>query len=215
MQIQSEMERSQRGDVTQEAAGELEEGGVEEEDGEMEDSVDQGVETTNENLAFSFKIPRPSSTIWEGRTRALITPTKISGDPKFLKRTINDLSFTPKPLERKNPRATRMDESFIFKQILSKLDSLSQTVETQTKHICTLEKRVEELTMQIKGKAQANKASQAATKKIETMAERVAAMAATSIPKPFRLVRPQTPQTIQCPAQLFKAQTKKRQACIW
>ncbi len=94
MQIQSEMERSQRGDVTQEVAGALEERGIEEEDGEMKDSVDQGVETINENLAFSFKIPCPSSTIREGRTRVSITPTKISGDPKFLKRTINDLSFT-------------------------------------------------------------------------------------------------------------------------
>ncbi len=160
----------------------------------MEDSVDQGVETTNKNLAFSFKIPRPSSTIREGRTRAPITPTKISGDPKFLKRTIDNLSFTPELLEQKNLRTTHMDESFIFKQILSKLDSLSQTVETQNKHICVLENRVEELTMQTKGNAQANKASQAATKKMETMTERVAAMAATSI-----LQTIQTSETAKAP----------------
>ena len=215
MQIQSEMERSQRGDVTQEAAGELEEGGVGEEDGEMEDSVDQGVETTNENLAFSFKIPRPSSTIREGRTRAPITPTKISGDPKFLKRTINDLSFTLEPLERKNPRTTRIDESFIFKQILSTLDSLSQTVETQTKHICALEKRVKELNMQTKGNAQANKASQAVTKNIETIAERVAAIAATSIPQTVQTSETAMALNNTMPSPALQGPNQKRQARIW
>ena len=184
MQIQSEMERSEREKLTQNAVSGLEEDelGEEEEAEEMEDSVDKGKETMNENSAFIFNIPRPRTAPRKGTSKVPRTPTKISGDPKFLKRSINDLSFTPEPLERKNPRTSQMDENLILGQILAKLDSLSQTVETQTKHIRALEKQVEELTTQAKGNTQANKASRAATKKIETMAERVAAMAATSTP---------------------------------
>lgn len=75
-----------------------------------------------------------------------------------------------------------MDESYIFRQILYKLDSLSQTVASQTAHIQALEKQVEELTTLAKGNIQEDKTNQAATKRIETMADRVAAMAAISTP---------------------------------
>lgn len=108
------------------------------------------------------------------------TLIRISSNPKFLKRSINDLSFTLETPEQKNLRTSRIDESLVLGQILSKLDALFQTVETQTKHIRALEKQVEELTMQAKGNTQANKASRAATKKIETMMEKVATIAATS-----------------------------------
>ena len=63
-----------------------------------------------------------------------------------------------------------------------RLESLTQTVESQTMHILALEKQIKELTTHSKGNIQANKANRAATKKIETMADRVAAMAATSAP---------------------------------
>lgn len=65
-------------------------------------------------------------------------------------------------------------------QILSKFELLSETVESQTAQIVVLETRIEELTMLSKGNNQANKANRAATRKIETMADRVAAMASTS-----------------------------------
>lgn len=57
-----------------------------------------------------------------------------------------------------------MDESYIFRQILYKLDSLSQTVASQTAHIQALEKQVEELTTLAKGNIQEDKTNQAATK---------------------------------------------------
>lgn len=101
----------------------------------MENNVDQEGETMNENSAFIFNILPPRNATREGMGKSPRTPTQISGDRKFLKRSINDLSFTPEPLERKNPRTSRMDESLILRQILSKLDSLSQTLEIQTKRI--------------------------------------------------------------------------------
>lgn len=73
------------------------------------------------------------------------------------------------------------EENSILKQILVKLESLAQTVESQNTHILALRKQLEELTMHSKGNIQANKGSRATTKKIETMADRVAAMAATSM----------------------------------
>ena len=73
------------------------------------------------------------------------------------------------------------EENSILKQILVKLESLAQTVESQTTQILALKKQLKELTMHSKGNIQANKGSQATTKKIETMADRVAAMAATSM----------------------------------
>lgn len=61
MQIQSEMERSRRENLTQGPTNGVEEeeiGELEEEE-EMEDCVNQGKETMNENSVFVFQIPRP------------------------------------------------------------------------------------------------------------------------------------------------------------
>lgn len=150
------------------------------EDEEMENCVNQGKEIMNENSTFVFHIPRLQIPIRKAISKLPRTPTRISNDPKFMKRLINNLLFMPEPPEQKNPRASRIDESLVLGQILSKFDTLSQTVETQIKHICVLEKQVEELTTQARGNIQANKASRATTKKIKTMAKMAAAMAATS-----------------------------------
>lgn len=63
-----------------------------------------------------------------------------------------------------------------------KLESLTQTVESQTTHILALEKQITELTTHSNGNIQANKANRAATRKIDKMADRVADMAAISAP---------------------------------
>lgn len=154
-----------------------------EEEEEKEDSSDQEEGTINEESAFSFIVPRQPVTTPKSKTlrKSPITPTKISGDSNFLKRSINDLSFTPEPLTRRNPRITQGDENTILRQILSKLDMLSQTVKSQSAHILTLEKQLEEFTTHSKGDIQADKANRATTKKIEIMADRVAALAATTI----------------------------------
>lgn len=74
----------------------------------------------------------------------------------------------------------KKSEDSLFSQILSKLELLSKTVESQTAQIVALETRIEELTMLSKGNNQVNKANGAVTCKIETTADRVAAMASTS-----------------------------------
>lgn len=100
--------------------------------------------------------------------------------PKFLKRSIHDFSFTPESVTRKNPKFSIGHNVSLFAQIVSKLDLLSNTVESQTAQINALERRIEELTLSSKGNTQINKANQAAVKKIEAMADRIAAMAASS-----------------------------------
>lgn len=84
----------------------------------------------------------------------------------------------PKPIVRKNLRIHHFQDSSLLIQILSKLDMLSETVESQTAyiesqiaHIIALKKRMEELTFQSKGLMQANKANRGATKKIETLTD--------------------------------------------
>lgn len=57
---------------------------------------------------------------------------------------------------------------------------LSKTVESQTAQIVALETRIEELIMLSKGNNQVNKANRAVTRKIETTADQVAALASTS-----------------------------------
>lgn len=136
------------------------------------DTLEQGSKTVNGNSSFSFEALHPPRI-------EPVTPTKFSENSKFLKKSINDLSFMPEPIVRKNSRTHHFQDSSLFTQILSKLDMLSETVESQTAHIVALEKRMEELTFQSKRQTQANKANRGATKKIETMADRVAAMAAT------------------------------------
>lgn len=71
-----------------------------------------------------------------------MTSIKISGDSTFLKKLINNFLFILEPLTQKNARTIRMDESFIFGPILSKLDFLFQTIESQTKYILYLSRTV-------------------------------------------------------------------------
>lgn len=130
---------------------------------EIGDTLEQSSKTMNGNSSFSFEASHPPRI-------EPVTPTKFSENSKFLKRSINDLSFTPEPIVRKNPRIHHFQDSSLLTQILSKLDVLSETVESQTAHIVALEKRIEELTFQSKGHTQANKVNRGATKKIETIA---------------------------------------------
>ena len=180
------MERAQEENLIRGGASGLEEEEEEEEEDmkEMEDSLEQEEGTMTESPAFSFAIPRPSAAMRKGAaiSKPPITPNKISRDTNFLKRSINNLSFTPERLTRKNPKNTLGDENSILKQVLVKLETPTQTVESQTTHILALEKQLGGLNTHSKGNVQANKASRAATKKIETMADRVAAMAAKSAP---------------------------------
>ncbi|MCJ1349973.1 hypothetical protein MMC31_008216 [Peltigera leucophlebia] len=136
----------------------------------------------NADAKFDFMGPKtlPSMPNSEGPNGDPVTPTKFSEHSSFLKKSINDLSFTPEQVTRKNPRFLEGHDNGILAQILSKLGSLSDTVNSQTALILALEKRVEELASPSKGCTQANKANHLAVKKIETMADRVAAMAATS-----------------------------------
>lgn len=175
MQIQGEMKRAQGGDRAQ-VHGEGLEG-----EAEMEDEIEDRENIPNKEAKFSVVAPRAPRTRSERNLRGdPVTPTKIFGDSKVLKRSINDLSFTPEPLTRKNPKTGQNIEDSFLSQILFKLELLSKTVESQTAQIVALESRIEELTMLSKGNNQVSKANRAATCKIETMANRVAAMASTS-----------------------------------
>ncbi|MCJ1345737.1 hypothetical protein MMC31_003946, partial [Peltigera leucophlebia] len=159
------LERAQEGSSAQEGAGGQEEV-------EMKDNVEMGEGGMNENSEFSFVAPHASRNMRENATS-------------------DDLSFTPEPPVRKNPRTLHKIKDHLHVDILSKLESLSKVVESQiahivalklrvnsqTAHIVALESRVEELSTLSKGNLHANKANRAATKKIETVADRVAAMA--------------------------------------
>ena len=173
MQIHDEIDKAQEGDSTLDGAGNV--GEV-----EAEDVSEQNDITMSGGSIFSFVAPQALPTLRnsDATNREPVTPTKFSENPSFLKRSINDLSFTPEPVTRK--RFSQTQDNILLTQILSKLDLLSNTVESQTAHISALEKRIEELTFHSKGSTQASKANQVAAKKIETMADRVAAMAATS-----------------------------------
>ncbi len=150
---------------------------------EVEDGSEEDKRTTKRNSAFRFAFPRPV-TAPKSRVsgKAPVTPTKISGELNFLKRSINDLSSTPQPVIRKNPRITKEIENILLSQILSKLEKLSETVESQAAHIFSLEKKIDELSILSKGNNKTAKANRVATKKIETMADRVAAMASITLP---------------------------------
>lgn len=107
----------------------------------------------------------PSTPDREVGDRAPVAPTRFSEHPKFLKRSINDLSFTPEPVTRKTPKYSEGHDVSLFAQIVSKLDSLSIIVESQSAHIKALGKRIDELMVSSKGNTQINKANQAAVKK--------------------------------------------------
>lgn len=95
----------------------------------MENNIDQKVETMNENSIFSFGILYTLIAICKSISKLPITLTQIFGNSKFLTKAINDLSFTSEPIIQKNGRMTQIDES-LFRRILSKLDSLSETIES-------------------------------------------------------------------------------------
>lgn len=181
-QIRGGMERAQDQSMSQGDESELEEEEVREEGEGAEDGSEEDEGITDRKSAFSFAVPRP---VTAPKSKVLgklpVTPTKIFGELNFLKRSINDLSSTPEPITRKNPRITKEIESILLSQILSKREKLSETVESQTAHILALEKKIEELSTHSKGNIQTVKANRAATKKIETMADREVAMAATAI----------------------------------
>ena len=163
----------------------------------MEDNVDMGEGGINENSEFNFVAPHASRNMRENATsgKEPVTPTKVQGNSSFLKRSLDDLSFTPEPPVRKNPRTLHKIKDHLHVDILSKLKSLSKVVESQTAHIVALESwvesqtahivalesQVEELSTLSKDNLQANKANRASTKKIETMAGQVAAMASITI----------------------------------
>lgn len=96
----------------------------------------------------------------EASDRGPITPTKFSEYSNSLKRSINDLSFTLAPVTKKRFLKTQ-DNSFPT-QILSKLDLLSDTADSQTAYIIALEKPIKELTPHFNGNTKANKANQVA-----------------------------------------------------
>ena len=158
MQIQGEVERAHEENLIRRGASDLEGEGEEK---EMENSLEPGEETMTESPAFSFAIPQPLTAMRKGAaiSKPPITSTKISKDTNFLKRSMDDLSFIPEPLTRKNPKTTVEEENSILKQILVKLESLARTVESQTTHILALEKQLEELTMHSKENIQASKES--------------------------------------------------------
>lgn len=64
---------------------------------EIRDIFEQRSKIVNNNSLFSFEISHPP------RIKS-VTRTKFSENPKFLKRSIKDLSFTPKLIIKKNPR---------------------------------------------------------------------------------------------------------------
>lgn len=165
-QIQEEGKRAQREGTS--LQGEVTEAMME----TANTSDDEEVNKTN-GPQFTFEKPHALG-------KEPVTPTRFSENANFLKRSINDLSFTPEPPIRKNPRIQDLRDNSILCQILSKVEALSKTVEGQSAHIIALEKRIEELTSQSKIHLQANKKNRGATKKIESIADRVAAMAATS-----------------------------------
>lgn len=90
---------------------------------EIRDTLEQGSKTVNGNSLFSIETSYPTSI-------EPVTPTKFSENSKFLKRSINNLSFTPKPIIRKNPRIHCFLDSSFLTQILSKLDILWEIVES-------------------------------------------------------------------------------------
>ncbi len=139
---------------------------------EMEDGSEEDEETTKRNSAFRFAVPR-SVTVPKSRVsgKAPVTPTKISEQLNFLKRSINDLSSIPESVIQKNPRITKEIENILLSQILSKLEKLSETVESQTEHILSLEKKINELSIHSKRNIETAKANRVAIKKIETMAD--------------------------------------------
>lgn len=165
-QIQEEGKRAQREGTS--LQGEVTEAMME----TANTSDDEEINKTN-GPQFTFEKPHALG-------KEAVTSTRFSENANFLKRSINDLSFTPEPPIRKDPRIQDLRDYSILCQILSKVEALSKTVEGQSAHIIALEKRIEELTSQSKIHLQANKTNRGATKKIESMADRVAAMAATS-----------------------------------
>ena len=181
-QIREEMERAQDQNMLEGDGSVFGEEDEEEGRNRAENVPEEDEGGANRKSAFEFIVPRPVTAPKSQKSlrKMPITPTKISGELNFLKRSINDLSSTPEPVTRKNPGITKEIENILLSQILSKLDKLSETVETQTGYILALEKKIEELSAHSKGNIQTAKANRAATKKIETMADRVAAMAATT-----------------------------------
>lgn len=165
MQIREEIERAQEESSAHAGVGVQEEV-------EMEDNIEMGEGRMNENSEFSFVAPHSARNMRENATsgKEPVTPTKVQGNPSFLKRSLDDLSFTTEPPVRKNPQTLQKTKDYLLVDILSKLESLSKVVEGQKTYIVALELRIEELNTLHKGNHQANKANWAATKKIETMA---------------------------------------------
>lgn len=161
MQIQDEIEKALEGGDSSDSAG----GGKEAVIGDLREQNDVSINGTSK---FSFEAPRalPSTRNSDTTSREPVTPTKFSENHNFLKRSINDLSFTPEPDTRKNPRPLHSQNNSLLTQILSKLPALSNTVESQTAHIVALEKRIEEVTFHSKGNTQASKANQVAAKRL-------------------------------------------------
>lgn len=120
-QIQEERERAQEVVSTQSDLSGIDKM-------EIRDNLEQDSKTLNGNSSFSFKASHPPSI-------ESITPTKFSENSKFFKRLINDLSFTPKPIVRKNPRTHHFQDSSFLTKILSKFNMLLETVKSQTAHI--------------------------------------------------------------------------------
>lgn len=58
----------------------------------------------NENSQFSFVALNASCNMYENITsgKKPVTPTKLKQNSSFLKRSLNDLLFTPEPPVRKN-----------------------------------------------------------------------------------------------------------------
>ena len=201
-QIQDEMERAQDQSMPERDESVMEEEEMTDGEKEVEDRSEEDEGTTKRNSAFRFAVPRPV-TAPKSRVsgKAPVTPTKISGELNFLKRSINDLSSTSEPVIRKNPRITKEIENILLSQILSKLEKLSETVESQTAHILSLEKKIDELSIHSKGNIETAKANRVATKKIETMADRVAAMASITLPPSSSPSPVSTPKSTRKPAQ--------------
>lgn len=105
-QIQSKMRRSEGGNTTWGVTGGPDEEEEKDKEKNMKNSVNQKVETMNENSTFGFDILYLPIAIRESMSKSLITPTKISENSEFLKKSINDFSFTPELLTRKNARTT-------------------------------------------------------------------------------------------------------------
>lgn len=82
-QIQGEMKRIQEENMVLGVASGLE--AKDEEDGkeEMEDRIDQKVETMNKNSVFGFSVPRPPIATRKSISELPIIPTKISKDSRF------------------------------------------------------------------------------------------------------------------------------------